>query len=193
MDKDKLLKLAIEIRQCKKCIQNKDILNYQQPGYFGGNEILFIGQNPGQPNGFEKYNNIIIDKNSSIDIVQEAYRNVIRICHFGEFINQIKDDVNWDDISIINVSKCPTKNNMYDDLLPKNCLNFFSEQIRLINPKVVVTIGIIAKNNFESLHLSTRTVHSYHYAYVMKKFNSEERLAYFNKIKMDIHNARKNC
>lgn len=111
-----------------------------QLGFFNGNRILFIGQNPG-------YSNTSRVANSFIEY-QKRYYERIKKYPLGQYIEKIcKAD--WDNISLTNVVKMPTINNAIPD---KKLIDFFrpitQKQIELLKPELIVCMGKVAGNEF---------------------------------------------
>lgn len=160
--------IGSEIRRCCRC--KEEIINIPQPGYFKG-KILFIFQNPAMLEDNKWQDEILKDKTKSIEDINNAYKSTLQYSKLGNFINDL--NLNWDDISISNLVKCPTFDNMQPDkIIVNNCLNFILQQIDLLKPKVIILCGALAHNYlFKILENKYNILCFYHYAF-LKRNNS---------------------
>lgn len=111
---------------CTKCAIGKKRTNC----VFGcGNknaDIMFIGEAPGQS-----------EDEQGIPFVGKAGQ------HFNKFLEAL--GVERDDVYIANILKCRPEGNR--DPLPEeqdNCIDFLREQVRLVQPRMIVCLGRIS-------------------------------------------------
>lgn len=120
------------------------------PGYFGGNDVMFIAQNPGllKTDADDEYYDAFHEKNYSKMSITYARALKSSRSTLGTFINDIYSD-NWYYISITSVFKCPFENNTLPEyitkFIPIREKQILLKQIEYINPKIIVAIGTIAK------------------------------------------------
>lgn len=121
--KQKLKEIEIEIAACQKCALYKTRRNIV-PGE--GNptaDIMFVGEAPG----------------AREDIEGRPFCGPA-----GKFLDQLLDSVGLlrDDVFIANTLKCRPPNNRDPEPAEKKlCRTYLEEQIRVINPKIIVTLG----------------------------------------------------
>ena len=150
----------------------RDELDDFQLGFFNGNDVLIIGQNPGRT--FNKKTREDTDKvmeAKTFEEFQREYEDLIKKSRIGKFIGNIVSD--WNNISFTNVVKVPTENNdvpsqqQIDQFLP-----ITKEQIDLLQPRVIVCLGKFAGkclgltkfNEFKENYIMV-----YHPSYSMRK------------------------
>jgi len=159
------------IRNCRKCVSTEYLLNYPQPGLFMGNRVLFIGQNPGYPKpDIIESDKIIMDLNKNILEVHSAYKEAqLSWKFYNNFIKLILNDYNF---SIINIVRCPTKNNFFPaQQIIRNCVdNYLVKTIELINPKHIICLGSLAKEEISKLKINKKynIYYTKHYSYWMR-------------------------
>ncbi len=118
-----LSKLYAEIARCQKC-ELARLRTHTVPGEGAENaEILFIGEAPG---------------------FHEDQQGRPFVGAAGQFLTQLLASINLnrDQVYIANVIKCRPPGNR--DPLPEeisNCRSFIDQQIALISPKMIVTLG----------------------------------------------------
>jgi uracil-DNA glycosylase len=119
-----------EVLKCKKCGLCKDRINVVPGEGSPKADIMFIGEGPGRDE----------DKQGR-PFVGAA----------GKFLNELLEVINLErkDVYIANVVKCrPPKNR---DPLPEEaeaCWSYLVEQINIIQPKLIVTLGRHSMNRF---------------------------------------------
>ena len=127
-DSKKLLNLAREIKRCKKCRLWKTRKN-TVPGEGPINaKILFIGQAPG--NEEDKIGRPFIGR-------------------AGKLLTELLDsaNINRQEVFITSVLKCfPPKNRKPKKDEIEACSPYLKKQIEIINPKLIVLLGEVAKN-----------------------------------------------
>jgi len=120
---EKLAQLREEISKCQKCPLYNSRTN-TVPGEGDPNaEIMFIGEAPG---------------------FSEDQKGVPFCGNAGEFLEELLESINLkrEDVFITNTLKCRPPENR--DPLPEEksaCREYLEEQIAVINPKIVVTLG----------------------------------------------------
>ena len=159
-----MFELSRLIRLCKRC---NDVINVPQSGYWKG-KVLFIFQNPAIPRPGKWQDDVLRDISATAVDVNIAYKSTLQNSRLGTFINDL--GLKWDDISISNVVKCPTKKNK----LPSrkcidNCKNYIYEQILILKPKLIILCGFLPKNVlYKKVKDKFPTLLFYHYAYLMR-------------------------
>jgi hypothetical protein len=144
----------------------KNSIENIQYGFFNGDTILFVGQNPG-----------IQQKDSSADRNQleydvlpyeqyvESYENRLRTSKLGKYLFDLYSE-DWSDISFTNVFKNPFKDQKVDVLDFSYHYSILEQQIDIIKPRLVVAIGAMARDALRSLQCTEHTIrwcHVYHY------------------------------
>ncbi|AKM82323.1 TPA: uracil-DNA glycosylase [Candidatus Berkelbacteria bacterium] len=124
MNYSNLDEIAAEIKICKKCPLFRGRIN-AVPGSGNPNaEILFIGEGPGQN-----------EDKKGLPFVGDA----------GKFLDEMLESINLkrEDIFIGNVVKCRPPNNRdpLEEEVGVCTRNYLISQIRLIKPKLIVTLG----------------------------------------------------
>lgn len=160
-----MFELSRLIRLCHRC---DDVIRVPQPGYWKG-EILFIFQNPAVPRPNKWQDNVLRDIKSSAVDVNIAYKSTLQNSRLGTFINDL--ELKWDDISISNIVKCPTKGNKLPSYqCIENCKKYIVEQIAILKPKLVILCGFLPKKVlYHKLKKENiKVLLFYHYAYLMR-------------------------
>ncbi len=127
---DTIATLNKHVQQCNKCILHKTRIN-PVPGAGNTNaDIMFIGEGPGKK-----------EDETGVPFVGAA----------GKFLDELLDTINLSraDVYIANVVKCRPPNNR--DPKPEEieaCLPYLKQQIILIQPKIIVTLGRFSMNLF---------------------------------------------
>lgn len=120
-----------------------------QLGFFNDNLVLFVGQNPGAP--FDQQSttiekNILAEKN--FNEYEKTYEQMIKQCRIGSVITKIIKN-KWHQISLTNIVKIPTANNMQPS---QELVNIFipilQKQIQLLQPQLVVLLGKFTGQQF---------------------------------------------
>ena len=127
-------------RKIFKILKNK--YHHFQIGFFNSNNILFIGQNPGQPfNDTQRQQIKNLSNYNEYLKYEKKYTEQWKTSLFGEAIGKIIDN-KWELISFTNLIKIPTIDNeipskqMIDQFMP-----IMQQQIKLLQPKIVVCVG----------------------------------------------------
>ena len=120
-----------------------------QLGFFNDNLVLFVGQNPGAPfdNQSTQIEKTIISE-KTFETYEKMYEKMIQQCRIGSVITKIIKN-KWHQISLTNIVKIPTENNarptqqLIDIFLP-----ILQIQIQLLQPKLVILLGLFAGKQF---------------------------------------------
>jgi uracil-DNA glycosylase family 4 len=124
-------------------------------GFFNGNKILFIGQNPG------------VDKNKpqiklKFEIYQQRYNANFGTWKLGKYILRICRYLRLEqnDISMTNIVKYATENNKQpSDIETNKMLNVLNRQIEYLKPDIIVCIGRLAEYHIKATHDCIYIVH----------------------------------
>ena len=115
--------LITECKGCTRCKLRQNAIQVVPGAGDSKAEIMFIGEAPGK---------------------QEDIQGIPFVGASGKFLNEMLSSIglNRDNIYIANMVKCrPPENRDPDAEELLACSDWLSEQLRLINPKVVVTLG----------------------------------------------------
>jgi hypothetical protein len=169
--------IGTTVRSCRKC---DNVIKCPQPGYFKG-DILFIFQNPAVPISGKWQDDILLDSNKEIAEVNDAYLSTLQNSKLGSFIQRL--GLNWEDISITNVVKCPTPNNdRPSDLIVNNCFQYILNQIEEFKPRIVVLNGSLPKEKlYDILKDRYKVLVFYHYSYLFRSGTSFLHIATYKK------------
>jgi DNA polymerase len=131
MDKAaQLAEIAKEIAVCRDCALCENRTN-TVPG--AGNpeaEVMFIGEGPGK----------------SEDLQGKPFVGAA-----GKFLNQMLESIGWqrESVFIANVVKCrPPNNRDPEPVEVATCYHFLDAQIKIIQPKLICTLGRHSMNRF---------------------------------------------
>jgi DNA polymerase len=164
-----LAELNREILQCRRCRLHETKTHYV-PGE-GSNrpDILFVGEGPGETE--DQFGRPFIGK-------------------AGQLLDKIiqKMGLRREDVFIGNVVKCRPPNNrepLKDEV--EACLPYLHQQLRILQPKVIVCLGKVALNNLLGTSHSMGRIRgqllsfggiplmaTYHPAYILHKKDKEE-------------------
>lgn len=128
-------KLHQEIRNCKACSLHTAIKNKVIGKGSKTPEVLFIGEAPGQ---------------------EEDEQGKPFVGRSGKLLDKIISELDIQNYAVINAVKCrPPNNREPSEEELKACKNFFSEQIRLLGPKKIISLG---KTALAQLELPSDTI-----------------------------------
>ena len=138
----KLVSLNKQIKYCRKCTGlNIPDVSDSAPGY--GNPmspIFFVGQSLCA----QCMDTQIPFTRGSGDILDEVFMSVGRMKY---------------DFFISNVLHChPHKNRASDESEIKNCMPFLTEEIRIVSPKVIVTLGKDAEKAVDKFFIELKEI-----------------------------------
>ena len=127
------------------------------PGFFNGNKILFIGQNPGQPSKTDIHQ----DQKMSFENHQLNYFEGFLRCKIGIYIKTILKqlDLTVFDIGFTNIVKYSTINNVQPTTDEAKAMMFIlRRQIELFKPEKTIAIGAFAANMLSENNIEHKTI-----------------------------------
>ena len=145
---EKIQKFNLEILKQYDTSRFDNAIDCVMPSYFANNDILFIGQNPGQLKegvaGDELY--LRAYEKKEYDKLGEYYIQALKSSRgtYGMFINDIYGE-DWSQISFTNVFKCPFIDNIVPTDIPEIEKKILRKQITLLDPKFIVAVGSVTK------------------------------------------------
>jgi len=155
----KLKQWMPEMENCEKCPRLVNCRQAIYPGYGNLNSIImFIGQNPGLVK--RKVTGITFWGNRT----GEYFLDTLKLYHFK-----------FDDVYTTNVCKCGAndgkKNIPVSEEEIENCLPYLKMELELIKPKIIVTIGTMARDNLPNIKVVQNAIHyhTYHAGYVLRR------------------------
>ena len=131
-----------------KCISKNRLSKNIMPGFFNGNKILFIGQNPGQPSQTDIHQN----EKMSFDEHQIDYFKGFLKCRIGIYLKTILNKLGFTvfDIGFTNIVKYSTINNIQPTIGEAAAMMYIlKKQIELLKPEKIVAIGAFASNRLQ--------------------------------------------
>jgi uracil-DNA glycosylase len=157
----------------------KDEFEHFQLGFFNGNKVLFIGQNPGRTFNTEtKEATRKVLQLTEFKSFEREYETLIRNSKIGRYLDAVVRS-DWSDVSFTNAVKVATENN--DEPSTEQYEFFFPilmQQIDLLKPKVIACLGKYAGSVFglDEFYLARRYKDSVvcmypHPSYIMRKGN----------------------
>lgn len=190
MNKDKLNTLSSLIIEKYDAGRHLGAIDCVMPGYFGGNDVLFIAQNPGLLKegvaGDMAYLRAYDEK--EYNKLGEYYIDALRSSRgtYGTFISDIYGQ-DWSAISFTNVYKCPfIDNNLPSELLiriPITEMKILTRQIQYLQPKVIVAVGSVAQKACQQLpsEFKNTLMLTYHPAYLKRTGRYETSVERYKK------------
>ncbi|MCG3215782.1 MAG: uracil-DNA glycosylase [Candidatus Heimdallarchaeota archaeon] len=190
MSEDALVQLTNEIKACVAC-QLKENRTQVVPGVYGqSNGICFVGEAPGY---------------------YEDQKGLPFVGRSGKLLDNMLEGIGLerDDVSILNVIKCrPTTNERGNRTPTESELRFCGDrwlfkQLKLLNPRLIVTLGGIALKFFIPKAKVTKYVGkqhntnyglgifvTYHPAYILRNYNIMETYnEHFEEIKKTLNST----
>lgn len=164
-----LRELTRRILACKKCPLHKTKTNYVPGEGTISPEIMFIGEGPGETE--DKFGRPFIGK-------------------AGQLLEKIIDKMGYsrETVFIGNIVKCRPPNNrdpQKDEV--EACLPFLKDQIKILDPKVIVCLGKVALNNLLNTNypiskvrgqlfkfMDIPVIPTYHPAFILHKKDRDE-------------------
>jgi len=121
-----------------------------QLGFFNGQEVLFLGINPGIPYTKKLREEVdVVIEQSNFDDFQKDYERVIKITKMGIFMKQVIGD-DWSEIGLTNIVKIATSSNrLPTSKLVEKFLPITKKQIDLLQPKIVLCLGKFVGSFFD--------------------------------------------
>lgn len=178
MNKEKLHNLTQRIFNKYDPLRYENAYDCIMPGYFGGNDVMFIAQNPGELKDSVVGDIAYLDAYSVGDLPEMETRYIQALKSdrgtYGVFINDIYSD-NWDKISITNVFKCPFTDNILPksitEEIPEREVRILQKQLTYVNPKVIVAVGAIARRcikQMKNYDIDAKTMYVHHPSYLKR-------------------------
>lgn len=156
MSNETLLQLYDEIKQCTNCLlSDLDVNSFRISSKLGRKRIMIISQNP----------SCVKTKDSII---------------MGGLDKLRSDELNklLDDCYITNLVKCSFENNKVPDNIDSivnHCVMWLQTEIEIIDPKLIIVLGCLAKNYYKYLNmLDKRVICTKHPLYYVYKGTSKE-------------------
>jgi uracil-DNA glycosylase family 4 len=181
---EELNSLKAEVEQCVKCpdlARSRKLYAYGKPTFGYGNPdspIVFVGQCPGMFGC--GVTGMPFTKDKSGLIYQDGLE---------------KAGLSYSEVYTSNlVLCCPENNRMPTDKEISLCLNFLARELRIIQPRTVVSLGAIAESGiaklqaFQGIDLKFWHFHVKHPAYYLRTGNVQ---AYFSEFCKVVEKARK--
>jgi uracil-DNA glycosylase family 4 len=185
---EKLAELTYEIKKCEACHLKENRIQVVPGAYGPKNSLCFIGEAPG-----------FYEDRDGVPFVGRS----------GKLLDKMLDSIGFSrkDVSILNVVKCRPTNENRDNRTPKESeLRFCGDrwlfkQLKILNPKLIVTLGGISLKFFFPAAKVTKTAGStltleeghsvfatFHPAYILRNYNKiEEYSSHFQKI-VEVYN-----
>ena len=182
MVEEKLAELTASIKKCEAC-HLKDSRTQVVPGIYGKvNGLCFVGEAPG---------------------FNEDKQGLPFVGRSGQLLDKMMESINYTrkDVSILNVVKCRPTDEKQGNRTPKDSeLKFCGErwlfkQLKLLKPKLIVTLGGISLRFFFPSAKVTKNVGNvlvsgdyrifvtYHPAYILRNYNKiDEYSDHFKKL-----------
>jgi len=161
-----------EVRNCDKCKEEMRV-RHPQPGILNkDSKYLFIFQNPAEPNPEKSpEDKILMTKDTNDGDFDCVYRSGYLKWHpYNRFIKLlIGNSMNF---SILNICRCPTKNNQTPTCeMIEACHDFLIKGIEYVNPKIIICQGSVAATEIKALDLDKKynVIFSKHYAYLARQ------------------------
>lgn len=169
---EKYNRLIVEKYDVSRFVESNPI-DCVMPGFFGGNDVMFIAQNPGQLKETVEGDRLYLEayEKKEYDKLEEHYIKALKSSKgtYGTFINDIYGE-DWSKISITNVFKCPFVNNEIPDIVPEREKKILRKQIEFVNPKVLVIVGTVAWKFYvkNRQSITAKLLHTSHPAYLKR-------------------------
>lgn len=151
------------------------------PGFFGGNDVLFIAQNPGELKEDVEGDQLYLRayEKKEYDKLGEYYIKALKSSRgtYGTFINDMYGE-DWSRISFTNVFKCPFVDNKIPKEIPEREKKILRKQIEFLNPKVIVAVGTVARKFviFEDWNIKERVMYTDHPSYLKRSGTYEQEV-----------------
>ena len=160
-----LFELEDRIFNCNKCKRLRDVTHIPMPHiYYNSSlynvKLFFVGRNPGLE---DDYSNV--SEQEMMDIYHDRWYK----CNFGKYIrSNFGESIVIEKMFFTNVAKCSSpENSQLTEEEMENCSEYLSQQIRIMQPKIIVTFGREAKEIVEKkINRNCPVVNLYHPSYV---------------------------
>lgn len=174
------MKLSSMINNCNLC----SACNSRDKPVIGDGDknanLMFIGESPGYWE--DRIGKPFVDE----DIISEELALPLKKRNAGSLLKSIFDELGIlrEDVYITNVLKCrPKFNKTPDNDMIAACFPYLRFQIQKVNPKIIITLGVIATSLFSEKRLITirgkifnfngyKIVPTWHPAFPLKQPNS---------------------
>lgn len=126
----KLLKINKTVHNCTKCSDNVEKFQTEKTIHFGCNKnIIILGEAPAN-NGWRKSGKVWYDINGNL-------------LPSGKVMQKLLDEIgcNLLDITFLEAVKCYPKNRKYLNKCKRNCVEILSQQLEILCPKIILTLG----------------------------------------------------
>ena len=127
------------------------------PGFFNGNKILFVAQNPGQPSATDIHQN----QEMNFDAHQLDYFAGFLRCKIGVYIRSVLTRLGLTvfNIGFTNIVKYSTINNVQPTIDEANAMiPILKKQIELLEPEKIVAIGSFASDRLSENNIIHRKI-----------------------------------
>jgi uracil-DNA glycosylase len=113
-----------------------------QLGFFNGNEVLFVGQNPGNPStDLEKAITEKVMTQKTFRAFEKEYEDMIKMSKIGQYLDPTISG-QWSRVSFTNVVKTTTPGNMEpDDETYEMFFPMLMQQIEILEPNIIACLG----------------------------------------------------
>lgn len=132
------------VMTCMKCPRLRAVTPIPYPHIYYGNslKIMVVGRNPGLEHDYEDV---------SPEEFMKVYKERFLISRVGQYlIKHLGEKIVMKYLFFCNVCKCSSPNN--EKLMPsekERCYEFLEQQIKIIKPKIIITLGTDAKDALE--------------------------------------------
>jgi len=125
----------------KEYCKTKNAVGPVQSGFFNGNICMFITQNAENEKLFDEFKFELFSEEEYLKMFQQ------KDCDFSKFLKEIYPQEYWDDISWTSIYKTNFKDYKVDvdEKQQEWFMNILKQQIKIINPKIIVCIGDVSK------------------------------------------------
>lgn len=181
MDLERLRRFNKALFKREKFISPIRLSTHIMMGFFHGNKIVFVGQNPGQPKVFSDgfvANHLVKE---SFEEIQENYFVGFPRCRIGQYTIKVLNHLGLmlDDISFTNIVKYSTiKNQRPDnDAQIKQFIKILVRQFKYLKPKKIVAVGNFASYNLNTVGLPhVKIAHPASHRYSLLNVKKDARL-----------------
>ena len=143
-------------------------------GFFNGNKILFIGQNPGRLKVDEDTKYAQFYREKDIDKMREMYERALKspAGTIGKFLDKVSGK-DWSDISFTNVIKNPMVEQFDAHAIDyEYYYRILGTQINILRPRAIVAMGTLARA--AAMTLGKKYIHVEHPSYLLKNRKFDE-------------------
>lgn len=141
-----------EILSCVKCQRLRDVTPFPAPYVkytrnLKNIKLFIVGRNPGLE---DNYTNITKEN------FMQVYHEKWWVCKIGVYLRwQFSDEIIQNNTFFTNICKCSSpENTKLQEIEIQNCQSYLLEQINLISPKIIITLGTEAFQSLTNRKLS---------------------------------------